>query len=244
VSTQTALAIIQDAAREMSLAAPSSAASSSDLTAQQLFAHYNALGRMLVSRRGWVQLFKEYPFNTAVGTVSYALPADFKRPVTQTEWDRVAQSMLRGPASKQEWQFIRSAGVSSGLSWSPQFKLLVDTAGNKVLTLASAPVDIRALSFWYISKNWVFDASSQGKDKATADDDTAVFPDPLMVAGVKLRFFQAKGFDTTSLAADFQTALDDATEGDDSAPVLSLDHRARLGNIINVNNLPESGYGL
>lgn len=235
--SKTVLEVVQAAALEMGLAAPNSAVSNSgDLTAKQLLALYNATGEMLIRRRVWRDLFTEKAFSTIVGTVEYALPADFNRPVSQTEWDRLTKYLMRGPATEQQWQWLKSAGVTTPAAYLPAFKLIGEN-----LVLSVAPTDIRTLSYWYVSKYWVRDNGNQIKAAVTLDTDHAVFDDRLMTAGVKLRFYQAKGFDTTSYAADFQVALDDAMAQDGGAQVLTLSRRVTFP-YVSVNNFPEGSW--
>lgn len=236
--SQTVLQVIQDAASEMGLVAPTSAAgNTTDLTAQQLLALYNALGKGLVRRRVWRQLFTEYTFPTVVSTTSYALPADWSRSIPQTEWDRTSKFPLRGPASAQQYEFLKSAGITANTLLTPHFKLI---GGNLVLT--ASPTDVRTLAYCYVRNTWVTAVDGTTKKiAATVDTDTCVFDDRLMVAGLKLKFYQAKGFDTTMFAADFQVALDDAASQDEPGPVLSLAAKLRSP-LISIDNLPEGDW--
>jgi hypothetical protein len=64
----------------------------------------------------------------------------------------------------------------------------------------------------------------------------------VMVLNTKLKYFQAKGFDTTALFRDFYTELETAISQDTSAANLSF--APRPGNVlIGYDNIPDSGYG-
>ncbi len=76
----------------------------------------------------------------------------------------------------------------------------------------------------------------------TADNDTCVYPDRVMVLGTKLKYFEAKGFDTTALYRDYLAELETAIAQDTAAANLSF--APRPGTVlIGYDNIPDSGYG-
>jgi hypothetical protein len=81
------------------------------------------------------------------------------------------------------------------------------------------------------------------KPKCTQDNDSTIFDDRLMISGLKLRFYQAKQFDTSAFASEFQTNLEDALAQDSGAQVLSLSRQSAFP-LISIANVPDSGYGL
>lgn len=234
--SSTVLQVVQAAAVEMGLTAPNSALSNpNDLTALQMAALYNATGEMLVKRRVWRELLSTHTFTTVNGQAAYDLPADFARSISQTEWDRTNRWPLVGPETAQQWQWVQSGVLSTG----PRERFQLQ--GNQLVLFpipGATPLD---LVFSYVSKWWVRDALNQAKAKATADDDYGIFDDRLMISGVKLRFFQAKGFDTTSFAADFQSNLDDALGQDAGAPILSMARQPAFP-LITIYNLPDGNW--
>ena len=63
-----------------------------------------------------------------------------------------------------------------------------------------------------------------------------------MVNATKLKYFEAKGFDTTALYRDFLRELETAMAQDMSAANLSF--APRPGTVlIGYDNIPDSGYG-
>jgi hypothetical protein len=63
-----------------------------------------------------------------------------------------------------------------------------------------------------------------------------------MVLSTKLKYFQAKGFDTTAIYRDYLTEFDTSVAQDTSAANLSF--APRLGSVlIGWDNIPDSGYG-
>ena len=144
-----------------------------------------------------------------------------------------------GPETPQQWQWLKSGILSTGPR--ERFRLVGNdmeiwpVPGSDTVPL---PVE---LSYFYVSRWWVEDSDGVPKQKATSDEDTCVFDDRLMISGVKLRYYAAKGFDTTSFAADFQSNLDDALAQDSGAPILSLSRSAAYP-LISVWNLQDGNF--
>jgi hypothetical protein len=84
--------------------------------------------------------------------------------------------------------------------------------------------------------------STTAKSSFTLDADTCAFPDALMVLGLKLKYFEAKGFDTTAIYRDWCRQLDIAKANDQGSPTLSMNPRLSQV-LIGVDNLPDTGFG-
>lgn len=236
MSNSSLLSIVQTAASEMGLTPPVSAVlNPADLTANQLTALYNVTGEMLVKRRVWRMLYRTHDFTTESGVAVYPLPEDFARPISQTEWDQTNRWPMIGPETPQQWQWLISGILSTGPR--QRFRLI----GTDFEIWPVPGDDTTNLSFFYISKWWAQTAGGQAIPKATNDDDVSLFEDRLMISGVKLRFFQVKGFDTTSFAADFQANLDDAIAQDGGGPVLSLARDPQFP-LITIYNIPDGNW--
>ena len=237
----TVLEVVRTAASEMGLDSPSSAFTpAEELTGSQLGALYNLTGEMLVKRRVWRNLLREHNFVSIAGVGEYPIPADFARPVSQTEWDRTNLWPMIGPQTPQQWQWLKSGVLSTGPR--ERFRLVGNVMEIWPVPEASATPFPVEFSYFYISKWWANTSAGQAIPKATSDDDTSVFDDRLMISGIKLRFFQAKGFDTTSYAADFQANLDDALAQDSGAPILSLARNPQFP-LITIYNIPDGNWG-
>jgi hypothetical protein len=181
---------------------------------------------------------------TASGSVSlsfckvrYAYPADFDRPVDRTQWDKSKHWEMLGPQTPQQWGFLKSGFISTGprLRFRPMggyFQIWPAVASNEYI------------GFEYISTSWVMAAGdfSPSKGAFTLDTDTCAFPDRLMILGLKLKYFESKGFDTTAIARDFSMQLDIAKANDSGSAALSLAPRPS-SYLIGVDQLPDSGYG-
>jgi hypothetical protein len=234
----TALALAQDAAVEMGLTPPQTIYGGSELIPLQLGALLNLTGQMLVKRKVWRHLFRETVITAVSGQGTYSLPADFARPISQTEWDRVNRWPMIGPESSQQWQWLKSGILSTGPR--ERFRIVGNNLEVWPVPGAGMPTPLE-FAYYYVSKWWAIDTSGQSKAKCTTDEDTTIFDDRLMISGIKLRFYQAKQFDTTSFAAEFQNNLDDAMSQDEGAPILSLSRQPAFP-LITIYNIPDGSW--
>jgi hypothetical protein len=230
------LTLIQTTADELGLTRPSAVVSSTDVQIRQLLALMNRTGEALMTEFPWQRLIKEHTFSAVAGTAAYNFPSDFDRPVNQSEWDRTNHWRLDGPITPQEWQFRKGGIVSSG----PRSRFRIQ--GNQ-LKIDPTPTSVFTVAYEYISNKWVLDNDgSTYKTSFTEDEDTALFKDRLLILGTKLRFFEIKGMDTTTLARDFTREVMNSQAQDQGAPTLSLARRTR-SIFITSDNAPETGFG-
>jgi hypothetical protein len=169
------------------------------------------------------------------GKTKYAFPADYDRLIDRTDWDKSKHWEMLGPESAQQWQWLKSGYISTG----PRIRFRPMGGYFQVFPLLSTN---EYLGFEYLSKNWATNASGASQASFIADSDTCIWPDRLMVLGLKKKYFEAKGFDTASLQRDYDMQLDLAKAHDHGSPTLSL--APRLSNIlIGWENIPDSNYG-
>lgn len=167
--------------------------------------------------------------------VGYAFPADYDRLISRTDWNKSNFWELIGPETPQQWEWLKSGLIASGPR--TRFRIL----GGK-FEIWPPPTSELIMGFEYISNSWVLDDEGDGKSSFTADDDTSIFRDSILIIGTKLKFFEIKGFDTTSLTTSFARQLQLAKEQDKDGPTLSM--APRLSEVlIGYDNIPDSGYG-
>lgn len=181
------------------------------------------------------------PTQTVVGgqvifqKVKYDLPTDYNSTVNRTHWDKSKRWEMLGPESAQQWQWLLSGYISTGprIRWRLLGKYFQIWPGSNAGEL---------LGFEYRSKAWAEAADGTPKNSFTADDDTCIYPDRLIVLGTKLKYFEAKGFDTTALYRDYLMEFETAVAQDTAAANLSF--APRPGTVlIGYDNIPDSGYG-
>jgi len=149
------------------------------------------------------------------GQIQYSLPDDWMKQIPQTEWDRTNRWPLMGPNSPQDWQSFKSGIVYAGPR--VRFRIL-----NRAITLNPMPGNGWVFAYEYISNYWVNDATDVAKPKFTADDDTSIWPDSLLITGLKSQWKVAKGLDAGFDLAEFKGLLEQCKSQDKSAKKLSL----------------------
>ena len=167
--------------------------------------------------------------------VKYTLPSDYYSTVNRTHWDKSKRWEMLGPESPQQWQWLLSGYISTGprIRWRLLGQTFQIWPGSNAGEL---------LGFEYRSKNWAYSATGAHKASLTADTDTASYPDRLLVLATKLKYFEAKGFDTTALYRDYLMELETAMAQDAASANLSF--APRPGTVlIGYDNIPDSGYG-
>lgn len=234
----TLLEIITAVCNETGLPAPSVVVSNTSRQVMQMLSLANALGRELTEwpDADWRLLHEEFTFTTD-GTGSTALPSDFIKILGNTAWDRTSDRPMYGPDTSQGWQWLKSSNL--GGTTQIRYRLFGSTLEYWPATDTGTDCVVDVLS-----KNWVIDGDDSS-EKATfaKDSDTCVFRDSLMVAGVKMKFFAAKGLDTMSASRDFERALMAALAQDRGAQSLRLDASPSSGGLLGWDNVPDSGYG-
>lgn len=178
---------------------------------------------------------------TASGTVDlvfcktkYAFPADYDRPVDRTQWDKSKHWEMLGPETPQQWQWLKSGYIATG----PRIRFRPMSGYFQIWPAVSTA---EYLGMEYVSKYWVRDSGGTAKGRFTADTDTCIFPDRLMIDGLKVMYQRAKGLGT-EYVDDYNEQLSIAQGNDAGSPTLSMS--PRLSSVlINWENIPDSGYG-
>jgi len=161
--------------------------------------------------------------NITFSQMRYSLPTDWSKSINQTQWDRSNFWPLAGPKTAQEWQFLKGGIVSTG----PRMRFRIQ--GDK-MALNPAPPNAQTLAFEYISDAWVRSAAGVPKSQFTADDDTCIFDDSLMILGTKMYWRQEKGFESSLVEAQFLRVLERKQAQNKGAPVLNMS--GGLGNVL------------
>ena len=180
----------------------------------------------------------------------YDLPSDFLNIINDTEWDRTNHWRLAGPMSPQEDEWVRSGIVTTG----PRRRIRITSVyggasatQNRVMQIWPAPATTdgaSTLSYEYMSTSWVRFISAGVafiKGTFTVDTDVCIFPNALMVAGLKRRFWSIKGFDTTDLENEYQLERQKAISQDAGAQVLGMGRR-RSPMFVSPGNIQDGNF--
>lgn len=209
------LSIIKQAASELGLPVPVEGVASRDQTSIQLVSLLNSAGYDLVFSHDWEELIKVATITTVAEQEEYSLPSDYARLIKQTMWGN--GGLISGPVSPQQWQVIKlSDGVSGD---STKFRI----RGNKILLNPTPATAGITYNFEYVSDGWVQSYTSPGTYTNLIPNDKAIpiFDFFLMVKFLKLKLWQAKGFDTTGLTTDLDRLFVGLTSAK-GAPVIYL----------------------
>lgn len=167
--------------------------------------------------------------------VKYALPADYDSIVPRTMWDKSKRWEMLGPEDAQQWEWLLSGYISTGprIRW----RLL----GNYFQIWPGISYN-ESLGFEYRTYMWAINSLGTSIPAFSADTDTCIYPDRLMVLSTKLKYFEAKGFDTTAMFRNYEQELETCIAQNTSAANLSF--APRPGTVlIGYDNIPDSGYG-
>lgn len=166
------------------------------------------------------------------------LPAtDYDRMIDRTHWDKSKHWEMLGPSTPQQQEWLRSGYISTG----PRIRFWVKGGFIQIWPPLGAT---ESLSYEYLSKYWVLATAGLVTTKAAfaVDTDTCIFPDALMEALIKLKYFEAKGFDTTAYRLEYEQQRDIAKANDAGSPTLNM--APRLSNVlIGWENIPDSNFG-
>ena len=186
----TALALVQNAADELSLARPTNISdTSSDNTAQKLVRQLVRTCRQLGAEYDWSRLRREKTITTtATEEQTGALPTDFLRFVPESMWNRSKRTKVNGPLPVDDWQARKATLVTGAYS---NFVLR-----NNAFLVTPVPGAGQIIAFEYITKYiGINGAATTEVNEFLADTDTTYFDDELILLGIVWRYRKAEGLD-------------------------------------------------
>lgn len=230
------LSLCTNALQEMSgFEVPTSFYGNTNLTATNVVALANRVGKTLEKDVRWQQLITEYTFSTSNGTATYALPSDFRAFANMSQWDRTNSWRMTGPTPSLVYQWLKSgiAVASTSTKWFA-------VRGN-LFTIYPTPTATETIAFDYYSKNWITKQSdSSSIAEWSADLDTAKIDEDLITLGVKWRFLQAGGYPYEPEYREYESILDSLKEDNGGRGVISLSVPRFNGF---PGNLPDTNFG-
>ena len=216
--------------------------SSSDDKYVQLVALLTAAGRELYGMHEWQMLNKLFTLTMhSVDSGLYNLPADFGYMIEQTGWNPTNKLPLGGPLTPQNWEYLVSTGLAKSTIYV-SFKL----NQGQFQVLPQPPQEGSVVTFEYVSRYWVAATgapTTPAADFVAVATDVVLFEPVLMSKFLKLRFLEAKGFDTTAAAGQFMNVFNGFTGKDVASQTLNM-ARMRVFPYLGWRNIPETNYGL
>lgn len=170
------------------------------------------------------------------GQTKYTLPVDYDRQIDRTHYDKSKRWEMLGPETPQQWEFLKSSYISTG----PRIRYRIMGGLFQIWPITTTN---ELLGFEYVSNAWATASDGTPKSSFTADTDTCIYNDRLMINGIKLRFFEVKGFDTSAFYRDFTNQLQIAKANDSGNLTLSMSPKASTV-LIGYENIPDGSiYG-
>jgi hypothetical protein len=202
----------------------------------------NIAGEELSQSYPWEFLNGEHSIQTLdTDSGDYPLPADFLYMINQTGWERAENVPLFGPLSPQDWQYLLGRDLVSYTIYA-SFRL----KDGMFSIFPQPPPNGLDIHYEYVRNTWVIDATDgvSFKEAVTTGGDTPLFDRTLLSRMLKVKFLEAKGFDTTKAQDDLNYTYGLLTSHDKGAGVLSAGRSARgYPYLDGFNSVPDTGYG-
>lgn len=183
----------------------------------------------------WGAMKRTHSFVTD-GSGEYDLPDDYLYMIAQTGWDENSNRPLGGPLTAQEWTFKANYLTSPIRALfrlqDGKMTILEDGSGNTI-------------SYEYQTRCWVATDTVPPVcvDAPSAGTDIPMFDRTLFTRYVKMKWQDAKGFDSTKAQDDFNQMFAFLTSKDKSAKPLDAGRGGRGVRLLDGHNLPDTGFG-
>lgn len=169
----------------------------------------------------------------------YDFPSGFDRLIDRTDWSNTQRWELLGPETPQQWRWLLSSYIATGPRI--RFRQLANTF--QIWPPQAANI---ILSFEYVSSFWVIASGGSAPTKGTftVDTDTCIYPDALMVTGLKWRWQTAKEKNPQNeYFAEYMRQLTINKTADAGSPTLAMSPQP-ASVLLTWNNIPDSNYNL
>ena len=242
---ETVQTIINRTAVEVGLSESPDPVGGTNETFIQLRGLLTSAGQELCDLNAWPELLRRYSVTKdKLSNVpgSYFLPDDFNYMVDQTGWDLTNNMPVAGPLSPQQWSFLKGTGTNQKTIYA-SFR----QADGKIDLTPNPLPEGEEISFAYISRDWLLEETGSDirLDSINANQNVCLFDPLLIIKFLKLKFLQAKGFDSAAAGMEFDTLLGSRIGKSTGAPILRAGgDYSGIRYITPYGNTRDSGYGL
>jgi len=188
----TLLSAINEVCDVVSLDQFESVYGSNDPNAQTMLALAQEAGDEIARRADWQKMLATH---TAAASPE-DLPSDFQRMTPGGAVRTASGDFFRPIINSSQWAVIVGVASTQPYFFIKASQILFSPAASAV----GAVVD-------YLSKNWVLHDPDGPQATLTADDDTTLFPERLLVKGVLWRWKRQKGLAYEDNLAEFEADL-------------------------------------
>jgi hypothetical protein len=217
---------------------PGAVASSSEQLARQMFSLANAELEELSKRFNWPVLTREHTFDTVVDQAVYDLPANYRKFLQDTIYERSRYYQMRGSLSAGEWQRTKAYNLGS------MSTARVRIYGNPLkLNIVPTPVSVENVVFEFLTKNFATDADGAEILRYSSDADTAQVDEGLIRMGLKWRIKHAKGLEFSADLAEYEAVVNREYAAALAQPHIPVGFSRTADVPLTEGYTPENGFG-
>jgi hypothetical protein len=221
--SSTYLSLIRSFSQRTGLPAPNFVTASTDTQIIQIGALLQEVLEDLFTYN-WTALVRESTFlslpQEEQGSISSLAPAGFRAILADTIFDRTRRLPIYGPLSPRVWQAQKALQVSGAF-------LRYRITDGMLRFFPSPPAD-HSCVFEYYSTFSVLSPTGAPQAVFLSDLDTCLFPDPLLLAGLRWKWKSEKGLDYAEDFRRYEELRMSALASDGTKPVLSMDDEAQI----------------
>jgi hypothetical protein len=217
------LSLVQKFCKRTGIPSPATVYGSTDKQVLQCMHLLEEEVNDLASRHEWQALTKEATHTTLAaedqGAISTIAPG-FRYIRNDTIWDRTEELPVIGPMSAAEWQALKGSADNG-----PRFQYRI--RGDHLLA-NPVPTAGHTWAFEFQTKYAILDVDgSTLKEFFTADTDTFLLPDSLLLMGLRWRWMREKGMSYSELFQSYEVQVKDAMSRDGGRKRLYADGEGR-----------------
>jgi hypothetical protein len=214
------LALVQRFCERTNLPSPNTVYGSTDPQVVQIKALLEEVGIDLNGRGTWQGTTRVATHTTTAtedqGAITTIASDGFKYIKNQTIWDRTDRLPVLGPMDGQEWQALKALFING-----PRYRYRL--LGGQLLSNPIPPAG-HTWAFEYASQNWIVAVDGTTyKQFFTADTDSPVLPETLLLQGLRAWWKKEKGLEYAEDMRMYEAQAKDAMSRDGGKPILHMD---------------------